>query len=53
VYAGNARAKRSYEKAGFVEEGRLREGVYKHGKYDDVIVMSVLRSEWVARMEEK
>jgi RimJ/RimL family protein N-acetyltransferase len=53
VYAGNARAKRSYEKAGFVEEGRLREGVYKHGNYDDVIVMSVLRSEWVARMKEK
>ena len=39
------RAKRSYEKAGFVEEGRLREAVYKHGKYDDVIVMSILRSE--------
>ena len=53
VYAGNARAKHSYEKAGFVEEGRLRESVYKHGKYDDVIVMSVLRSEWAARMKEK
>jgi RimJ/RimL family protein N-acetyltransferase len=53
VYAENKRAKRSYEKAGFVEEGRLREGVYKHGKYDDVIVMSVLRSEWIARKKEK
>jgi RimJ/RimL family protein N-acetyltransferase len=47
VYAENLRAKRSYEKAGFVEEGRLREAVYKHGKYDDVILMSVLRSEWI------
>jgi len=53
VYAGNARAKRSYEKAGFVEEGRLRQAVYKHGKYDDLIVMSVLRAEWSARMKEK
>jgi RimJ/RimL family protein N-acetyltransferase len=53
VYAENARAKRSYEKAGFVEEGRLREGIYKHGKYDDVIVMSVLRSEWFALKKEK
>ena len=52
VYAGNARAKRSYEKAGFVEEGRLRQAVYKHGKYDDLIVMSVLRAEWSARMKE-
>lgn len=53
VYADNLRAKRSYEKAGFVEEGRLREAVYKCGNYDDVIIMSVLRSEWVARKEEK
>jgi RimJ/RimL family protein N-acetyltransferase len=53
VYAENLRAKRSYEKAGFVEEGRLRESVYKHGKYDDVIIMSVLRSEWIARIKEK
>jgi len=53
VYAENLRAKRSYEKAGFVEEGRLREGVYKHGKYDDVIVMSILRSEWIAPKKEK
>jgi RimJ/RimL family protein N-acetyltransferase len=52
VYAENLRAKRSYEKAGFVEEGRLREAVYKHGKYDDVIVMSILRSEWIARKKE-
>jgi RimJ/RimL family protein N-acetyltransferase len=52
VYAENARAKRSYENAGFVEEGRLRESVYKHGRYDDVIVMSVLRSEWIARKKE-
>ena len=47
VYAENLRAKRSYEKAGFVEQGRLREAVYKHGKYDDVIVMSVLRSDLI------
>jgi RimJ/RimL family protein N-acetyltransferase len=53
VYAENLRAKRAYEKAGFVEEGRLREAVYKHGNYDDVIVMSVLRSEWILRKKEK
>lgn len=46
VYAENERGKHAYEKAGFVEEGRLREAVYKHGKYDDVFVMSILRSEW-------
>jgi RimJ/RimL family protein N-acetyltransferase len=53
VYAENLRAKRSYEKSGFVEEGRLRESVYKQGKYDDVIIMSILRSEWIAGKKEK
>lgn len=53
VYTDNIRAVRSYEKAGFVLEGRLREGVYKFGKYEDVLIMSVLRSEWNARKKEK
>jgi len=53
VYAENLRARRSYEKAGFVEEGRLRETAYRLGKYDDVIIMSVLRSEWIAVKKEK
>jgi len=53
VYADNARAVRAYEKAGFVREGRLRRAVYKHGSYDDVILMSVLCSEWMSRKEEK
>lgn len=46
VYAENLRAKRAYEKAGFVLEGTLRQAVYKHGKYGDIHIMSVLRSEW-------
>jgi len=53
VYAENLRGKRAYEKAGFVQEGCLREAVYKRGKYDDVIVMSVLRSEWQQPKKEK
>lgn len=52
VYGENSRARRAYQKAGFVEEGRMREAVYKHGKYDDVILMSVLRSEWGTRLKE-
>lgn len=48
VYDFNPRAIRCYEKCGFVHEGRLRRAVYKHGQYGDVLVMSVLRSEWEA-----
>lgn len=53
VYSTNVRAVRSYEKAGFLLEGRLREAVYKRGRYDDVLIMSVLRSEWTVRHKEK
>ena len=46
VFVSNARARRSYEKAGVVLEGTLRHALFRHGKYIDVNVMSVLRSEW-------
>jgi diamine N-acetyltransferase len=46
VYAENKRAIRTYEKAGFVHEGRMRQAVYKHGTFSDVLYMSVLREEW-------
>lgn len=52
VYASNARARRSYEKAGFVPEGIMREAAFHHGKYGDVHILSVLRSEWSARREK-
>ena len=46
VYEDNLGAIRAYEKAGFVHEGRKRQALYKHGKYKDVLIMSVLRNEW-------
>ncbi|MGE5249427.1 MAG: GNAT family N-acetyltransferase [Bacteroidota bacterium] len=52
VYGENARARRSYEKAGFVVEGCMRQAVYKNGRYDDIYIMSVLRGEWDARKTE-
>lgn len=49
VNAENKGAIRSYEKAGFVHEGRRRNLVYRNGRYFDSLMMSLLRSEWVAR----
>ncbi len=46
VYETNPRAIRSYERAGFIHEGRLRQAQFFNGKYVDVLVMSVLREEW-------
>lgn len=42
----NLRGIHVYEKVGFVHEGRFRQAVYKDGKYQDVLSMSILRSEW-------
>ena len=46
VYSYNERAQRAYEKAGFQLEGRLRDALYREGRYHDELVMSVLRREW-------
>jgi RimJ/RimL family protein N-acetyltransferase len=46
VHADNPGAIRCYEKAGFRLEGRLREKVFKRGKYVDMLVMSVLVQEY-------
>lgn len=46
VYESNLRAIRSYEKAGFLLEGKMREAQYMNGKYVDVLLMSILRHEW-------
>jgi ribosomal-protein-alanine N-acetyltransferase len=45
VNAENVRAIKTYEKAGFVHEGRQRRFIYRNGQYYDCINMSVLRSE--------
>jgi UDP-4-amino-4,6-dideoxy-N-acetyl-beta-L-altrosamine N-acetyltransferase len=42
VIEGNERAINFYKKSGFLEEGRLREFVFKNGKWLDVIVMGIL-----------
>jgi RimJ/RimL family protein N-acetyltransferase len=46
VYETNPGAIRAYEKAGFVQEGRKRQGMYLDGRYVDILIMSVLYDEW-------
>jgi RimJ/RimL family protein N-acetyltransferase len=40
---------RAYEKAGFTEEGRLRESVLHDGRWYDQVLLSILDHEWAAR----
>jgi len=51
VYEGNRWAIRTYEKIGFIHEGRKRQALYKNGKYQDILFMSILRSEWSKEKE--
>lgn len=48
VFAFNPRAKRVYEKAGFVYEGTRRDALKFDGEYIDAISMSILRRDWEA-----
>jgi RimJ/RimL family protein N-acetyltransferase len=48
VFAYNARARATYRKVGFVEEGVLRETVFHDGAFHDEVVMSVLARDWSA-----
>lgn len=48
VFDPNARARRSYHKAGFAHEGTLRRAHFSQGELWDVHVMALLREEWQA-----
>jgi RimJ/RimL family protein N-acetyltransferase len=47
VLASNVAALRVYEKAGFRQEGRSRDAVFKNGRYEDAVLMALLRTEFV------
>ena len=47
LYDVNPRGVRAYEKVGFKEEGRRRNGMFIDGRYVDVIVMGLLAEELI------
>ena len=46
VYEDNERGIRCYRKCGFQVEGRLRDAVYRQGRYFDVLMMGILDHEF-------
>ena len=46
VFTFNERGIRSYKKLGFVEEGRHRESLFRHGAWHDTITMAILQHEY-------
>jgi RimJ/RimL family protein N-acetyltransferase len=51
VFEYNLRAIRSYEKIGFIVEGRQKEIVFRDGKRSDMIVMGIFRDEWEEKIK--
>lgn len=49
VFGDNARARRVYEKAGFVREGVHRQAFFRNGRWHDGVRYAILREEWLAK----
>jgi RimJ/RimL family protein N-acetyltransferase len=47
VYENYKRGIKSYERAGFVHEGRLYQRRFEEGKFIDILLMGIFRSEWI------
>jgi RimJ/RimL family protein N-acetyltransferase len=48
VNGDNARGIATYEKCGFVVEGRMREFLFRDGRWHDLVQMGILDREWWA-----
>ncbi|MFB4168168.1 GNAT family N-acetyltransferase [Virgibacillus sp. JSM 102003] len=48
VFSLNERAIHIYDKLGFEKEGVMREGLYRNGKWHDIITMGVLKREYMS-----
>lgn len=46
VYSYNKKGIRAYEKAGYKQDGVIRQNKFYKGVYKDTILMSVIRDEW-------
>ena len=52
VYEDNPRAIHVYEKVGYQHEGRQRQMRFHNGQYLDVLLMGILRDEWLANDQD-
>jgi RimJ/RimL family protein N-acetyltransferase len=53
VLVRNTRAVHLYEKIGFVQEGILRKSMYKQGIFEDLVMMSLLKEEYLNKVPAK
>jgi RimJ/RimL family protein N-acetyltransferase len=53
VFEYNPRGIKAYEAMGFTHEGVEREHVYRDGRYWNVLMMGILRSDWDGRRDQR
>ena len=51
ILSGNEAARHVLEKAGFRLEATLRDDVFRHGAYQDALVMGLLKEEYLNRIQ--
>lgn len=51
VYSHNVRDIKAYEKAGFKQEGTLRQSLYLNNAYFDEILMAMLREDYYSHLD--
>ena len=52
VFVFNDKVTKLHGKFGFVEEGRLREHNLKAGVFEDVVLLGMLKDEWLSRRDK-
>lgn len=52
VFSFNQSAIRSYEKCGFIKEGKLRNEIFRFGTYHDLYLFGLLRDDWATAQKE-
>jgi RimJ/RimL family protein N-acetyltransferase len=49
VFSLNEKAIHIYHKLGFVEEGVMRQSLYRNGQWHDIILMGLLKEEYLSK----
>ncbi|MHB9149526.1 MAG: UDP-4-amino-4,6-dideoxy-N-acetyl-beta-L-altrosamine N-acetyltransferase [Thermoleophilia bacterium] len=52
VFSFNDKVTKMHGKFGFVEEGRFRQHILKDGVFEDIVVLGMLKAEWLSRRDK-
>jgi len=53
ILESNIASKKMFEKCGYITEGLLRQSIYKNGKFQNQVIMSIFQEEFYQMLKEK